>query len=256
MDVPVYGNTAITPAPPPPPAVPPRPLGDLSTATIIEIGDITAAQFSTDVGRHMKRCMRVLLHALSEFPGTTWQQRWDKAGLNELGTPVTTLAPDESKRSLINTAADFAFCMRLIHPSLEAFKATKHFRYSDRFRKVAADPLLEKFSDQALHAAASADRRQSAIFDVCAALTVFGIDLADLTPQALLHYINESSRYRIAHNPSSGRGFVGGLAWAVLYDIGVFPATAPRSLAAARTRGQQTVEQLVDRFVAAQQCDS
>lgn len=215
-----------------------------------EIADLTAEQFNTSVGRHMKRCMRLLLQTLDEIPGDTWQQRWDNAGLNSYGHPVSGLIKEEGKRALVNTAADFAYCIRLIRPSLDAFKATKHFRYTDRFRKVAADPLLEDFSSQVMRAAASPDRRQAAIFEICAALTVFGIDLADLTPQALLHYINECHRYRTAHmaQKRSGHGFVGGLAWAVLYEMGAFPASAPRSLAAARTRGQQTVEELVDRF--------
>ncbi|MBS1694746.1 MAG: site-specific integrase [Actinobacteria bacterium] len=139
--------------------------------------------------------------------------------------------------------------MRLIQPSLEAFKATKHFRYSDRFRAIANDPMLEDFSARVMEAPASLDRRQAAIFDVCAALTIFGISLVGLTPEALLHYVNECQRYRTTLSTTkTPKGFVGGLAWAVLYDMGAFPPAAPRSMAAARTRGQRTVEQLVDRF--------
>ncbi len=139
--------------------------------------------------------------------------------------------------------------MRLIQPSLEAFNATKHIRYTDRFRRLANDPRLEDFSANAMQAPASVDRQQQAIFHVCAALTVFGIALADLTPEALLHYISECHRLRTTvATTKTTRGFVGGLAWAVLYDMGVFPPTAPRSLAAARTRGQRTVEEMVDRF--------
>ena len=177
------------------------------------------------------------MNHLSAFSGETWQQRWESAGLNNYGHPVSDLADqDQPLRARVNAAAELAYRMRVIQPSLEAFKATKHFRYSDRFRAMANDPLLEDFSNRVMEAPASLGRRQAAIFVVCAALTIFGISLADLTPEALLHYVNECQRYRTTLSPTrSPQGFVGGLAWAVLYDMGAFPPAAPSRSASATT---------------------
>ena len=250
-DTPAYGSGVVSPAPPPLPVKPPRPLAELATASVDVIVALAGDQCSdSSHAARTKLGMRVLLERLSAFPGATWQQRWESAGLNDHGNPVGDLAGDnETLRSRVNGAAELAYCMRVIRPSLEAFTATKHLRYSDRFRRIANDPLLEDFSARVMRAAVSLDRRQQAIFQVCAALTVFGIALADLTPEGLLHYVNECHRYRAAVSPRKPpKGFVGGLAWGVLYEMGAFPPLAPRSLSAARTRGQRTIEELVDRF--------
>jgi hypothetical protein len=193
--------------------------------------------------------MSWLLEELSAFEGETWQQRWEAAGLNQPGHPVADLGgADQRRRAGINTAASHAFCMRLIQPSLAGFRSTKTFRYADRFRRIAGDPLLEECCRRLSERSVSVDRQEQAVFDLCCALTVFGIDLAELTPEALLDFVAECRRWRLARAERKHVRTLGAnLIWPVLYEMGVFPASAPRSLQAAQTRGQRSVEELVDR---------
>src|SRR6266568_2279208 len=134
----------LTAAEPPVPEKPPRPFGDLATASAAQIADLAAEHFSVERnGRALNRHgMLWLLERLEEFPGRTWQQRWEAAGLNGPGHPVESLAGDDrQRRTRFNAAAQHAYCMRLIRPSLAAFNATRLFRYADRFRRVAGDRL-------------------------------------------------------------------------------------------------------------------
>jgi len=208
-----------------------------------------AVAANRDAARATRLAMEWLLEALSRFPGETWQQRWEAAGLNQPAHPAADLGgTDHQRRVQINTAAGHAFCVRLIQPSLAAFRSTRHFRYPERFRGLAADPLLEELCGRVEQLPVSAERQQQAIFDACCALTVFGINLADLTPQALLYFVEECRTYRTSiARAATSRTLGANLLWPVLYDMGRFPASGPASLTAARTRGQRTTEELVDR---------
>jgi hypothetical protein len=78
-----------------------------------------------------------------------------------------------------------------------------------------------------------------------------GIALADLTPEAFLHYVWESRDHGLAFKGrgETGRGqFPGQLAWQVLHDMGHFPSGTPATLRAAVLSGRRTVEELVDRY--------
>lgn len=231
----------ITPGMPPPPEKPPRPLGELSLAPASWIADLAANNFSVERnGRtRYRHGMLWLLERLEEFPGRTWQDRWEAAGLNSPDRPVEELAGDDpDRRTRFCAAAQHAYCMRLIQPSLTAFAATRlvRHRYADRFRRVAGDGLLEEFCQRMDRHPATADRRREAIRDVCAMLTVFGIDLDGLTVEAVLHYAQ--------HAPGLTATAT---AWPILHDMGRFPAWAPHTLQDAKIRGQQSIEALVAR---------
>ena len=235
----VAGLTQIVAEPPPVPDKPSRPVGDLSTASVDEIVEVLVGQFA-DVNRNTladyKHGMRRLLELLVAHPGPTWQQRWEAAGLNEPGRAVTDLVEDDPQwRSRIIRAAGNAFCMRLIRPSMPALRATNPPQYVEKFLRIAQDPLLEEFRSRLARHPVSADLRKRAIGQLCRALTVFGIDLADLTPGALVKFAED--------NP--GCGIAG--AWPLLHDMGRFPAWVPRTLQDARIRGRQSIEDLVDR---------
>lgn len=85
--------TQIVPEPPPVPARPPRPLGELSSAPSDQIVALVAEEFA-DVSRNAradyKHGMRRLLHLLAAEPGQTWQERWEAAGLNQPGRAAPT----------------------------------------------------------------------------------------------------------------------------------------------------------------------
>lgn len=192
--------------------------------------------------------MGMLLEHLEKHPGETWQQRWEAAGLNEPGASVCALAePASPKHYRLNAATGQAFTMRLIQPTLRAFRAYSFFRYPDWFRRVARNPLLEEFCAKLENKPISLVLKRKAKFDLCSALTVFGIDLADLTPEALLHYAVESRKHGLTKGERPGDGvFAATQVWPVLYDMGHFPASAPRTLRAAVTKGQRTMAELVD----------
>ncbi|MFE3451666.1 hypothetical protein ACFXJ8_22350 [Nonomuraea sp. NPDC059194] len=153
---------------------------------------------------------------------------------------------DRVRRNALNLAAGHAFAMRLIRPSLLGFRVNRFFAYAPWFRRVAQDPLLEEFCRRADQLPVSSGRRSRAKFDLCCALTIFGIDLDGLTPEAFLHYATESRTHGLADGRSGS--FAGVLAWPILHEIGQFPASTPKTLRAAVTRGQLPVEEIVDRY--------
>lgn len=246
-----FAPTALTPAPPPLPARPPRSLGDFSTASVEEVAEAAAQHFSAHVSYKWKtrRGMSDLLQHLAKFPGNTWQERWEASGLNERGRPVGGLAEEDDKlqRNRLNAAAGHAFAMRLIRPDLLSFRSNPLWNYPRWFRDVAKDPWLEEFCTRLDKMPVSGARRGKARFDVCCALTVFGIDLKDLTPEALLHYAVESRTHGLAGESRASGTFAATLAWPVLHEMGQFPASAPKTLRAAVTRGQLSVEEIVGR---------
>lgn len=248
----VFSPTALIPAPPEPPLKPPRPLGELATATAEEIAVLVAEVFADarDTRNHTRWGMRGLLGILGGYPGQTWQQRWDSAGLNEPGATVSGVAGScgPTLRGRLNTAVAHAFAARLVQPTLRAFRAYRFGRYPQWFRTAARDPLVDEFFTRTTALPVSRERQQNARFDLCCALTVFGIDLADLTPEALLHYAAESRTYGLSpgYQPRDG-AFAATHAWTVLHDMGVFPASAPRTVRVAVTKGQRSPAELVDR---------
>jgi site-specific recombinase XerD len=247
-----FTPTAVKPAPPPEPAVPPRPLGDLSQATAGEIASLAHRAWKdakrTTAVRRRDAVLRLLEH-LHGFDGHTWQQRWEAAGLNESGRLQEVAAARADGNATVTAGAWHLFCMRVVRPSLPAFRSIRLVTYPDQFRRIAADPLLDAFFARVDTLPTYVASRRTALFDVTCALTVFGIGLADLTPPALLHYAVESRRQHLVRGGTPGDGsYAGGLAWTALHQMGHFPASTPHSLRAALTRGQRTIEDLVDRY--------
>lgn len=178
-----------------------------------------------------------LLERLEEFPGSTWQQRWNAAGLNDPDHPVEELAGnDPDRRTRFTAAAQHAYCMRLIQPSAAAVAATRLFRYVELFRRVAGDPLLEEFCQRLERHPVTTERQTKATLDVCAMLTLYGVDMEGLTAEAVMHYAEQASGSTATAT-----------AWPVLHEMGRFPVWAPRTLQDARVRGQQSIETLVGR---------
>lgn len=245
--------TAIQPAPPTSPAVPPRPLGELGKASPDQIAELAVrafndAQKKTRGGR--RRSVLLMLGHLEGFPGDTWQQRWEASGLNDPGNPAIALGGDDRTRQIkFGAGARHLFCMRVVRPSLEAFRSNMFTRYPQHFQRIAADPELDAYFAAVAATGMRAASKNRALFDVTCALTVFGIAMKDLTPEAFLHYAAECRAKRLtcqAHPDAAA--FAGVQAWKILFDTGHFPASAPHSLRAAVTKGQRTVEELIDRY--------
>lgn len=230
----------------------PRPHGDLTTASVERIARLAATVWDgADITRQQRvAATQHVLAYLTEFVGQTWQQRWDASPLgrgeitvNSLGSRRTTgLAYGPGLRSL--------FCLRVVQPTLLALRVNSFTDYSSFFITAQADPLLDKFAEHADAHDMSWQHRREAVFDVCCALTVQGIGLADLTPAALIHHGHETRRAKAVMRPGKkdANRFVGPSAWNVLHRMGHFPAGTPLTMRAALHRGQLSVEQMIGRY--------
>lgn len=190
-----------------------------------------------------------MLNHLSEFTGETWQQRWDDSGLNDLPRPVSDLADNKYHGYDMTYGLKSLLLMRLIKPSLPAFRANNFVDYATLYRRSQQDPLLDKFFDQARQTRAGTRHQDRALFDVCCALTTQGIALTDLTPEGLLHYANEYRRHHLVGGARTGSNrFAGLLAWEILHQMGHFPPDTPPTLRSFIYKGQRTPEQMVDHY--------
>ncbi|MFD3458296.1 tyrosine-type recombinase/integrase [Nocardia fluminea] len=242
-------------APAPIPINPPRPFGDRTAAAAEHIVDAYRRNWPGLASANRQRNIVGLGHVLdhlSRFPGETWQQRWEAAGLNERHTPlgevlITEIGPStKNRRSEITAAMRILFCMRVIQPSIAGFRSNKFGGYPESFGLVQKDRLLDRFFAE-VEARTHIPRRhrKHALFDVCCALTTQGIALSDLTPEALLHYAFENQRHGTA---VCGKGLPGKLAWQVLHEMGHFPPSTPPTLGASLVVGQLSMAQLVDLY--------
>jgi len=149
---------------------------------------------SADNRWNRSRGARDLLQHLSQFPGETWQERWEASGFNQGGNPVSVLRSAPRERSQIGTGAACLLCLRIIQPSLEAFRSNTFLYYGQRFLAAQNDPLLEKFWADTQATPVNPIHHGTALFDIAVAITTQGIALADLTPEAFLHYAWECRR--------------------------------------------------------------
>jgi len=77
----------MAPKPPPLPATPPGPFGDLSRTSIGEITKLAArppAPVSASTISNRRHGTRMILQHLAGSDGATWQERWEAAGLATL----------------------------------------------------------------------------------------------------------------------------------------------------------------------------
>jgi site-specific recombinase XerC len=243
---------SVNAAPAPPPVVPPRPQGDLTRACIEDIVQAVRTTWPTNSADNRwrrSRGTRDLLHHLGEFPGQSWQDRWEASGFNEPACPVSVLRSAPRDRSQIGTGAACLFCLRVIQPSLDAFRSNSFLYYGKRFLVAQNDPLLEKFWAQVQNTLVNPIHHGTALFDVAVALTTQGIALADLSPAAFLHYAWECRRRGLVLGArGAGSRFPGQLAWQALHAMGHFPPQGPATLKAALLTGRLTVEEMVDRY--------
>jgi site-specific recombinase XerC len=244
----------IIPAPPEIPAIPPGPFGDLSRRSATELAglvgevwrQVTPVRSEADDRR---RGAAFLLDHLASFGGETWQHRWEASGLDAAGRPAADLAGvvGLAGRSL-QRGLRALFCIRAIRPSMPAFYNTRMIRYSENFRAIQDDPLLNAFFDHVDAADATHHDKCVAKADLAAALTVFGIGLADLKPQFLLYFSLESRNVpRSGGAPQPGFQFNARQTWRFLHSMGLFPSSVPETVREAVIRGQLSVAELVNR---------
>ncbi|WP_433700799.1 hypothetical protein [Nocardiopsis sp. CA-288880] len=237
----------------PAPAVPdspPRPFGVLDRASIDTLVALVAEQIgSQEKSPRNKRSTgaRRLLEHLATFKGSTWQDRWQASGLNEGGRPVSALVANKYHGYNMTHGLKALLCLRVIQPSLLAFRSNKFNQYPHAFREAQGDALLDTFFEQVARLPAQRKHQYRALFDVACALTTQGIALAALTPQALLYYAHECRRLgAVVADNGSGTTYPGLMAWDVLHGMGHFPPGTAPTLRTYIYKGQRTVEEMVD----------
>jgi site-specific recombinase XerC len=243
-----FTRPAITAAPAPCPEVPPRPRGELDAADVEQIREIAAAVWPHPPSRRTSRDrgLRRLLEHLAGFDGETWQQRWHASGLNGRGRPVRDLVAGDGHRAELTQAFEALCCLRIVEPSLEAFRSNNFKDFPQAFRVAQADPVLDGFFAAVDAMDASRHFKRRAVFDVCCALVTQGIAFGDLTPEAFLHYARATRDAGLS--AYSYATYVGHLAWQVLRETGHFPRSTPATLRAALRARQLSPTELVDQY--------
>lgn len=232
------------------PTTPPQPFGNLSRASIGDLvklaGDKLGSQLDSPRAKRRSGA-RHLLEYLNALDGLTWQERWLASGLDTGERPVSDLDPDKYRGYNLTHGLKALLCLRVITPSLTAFRGNKFNQYPYAFQEAQGDPLLDKFVEEASRSRASKRHQYRALADVCCALTTQGTALADLTPDALLFYANECRRLNlvVSARPDSNR-FAGLLAWDILHGMGHFPPGTPPTLRTYIYKGQKSPEEMVD----------
>ncbi|MFC9982871.1 hypothetical protein [Gordonia sp. NPDC127522] len=167
-------------------------------------------------------------------------------------------AGDAAPTGTTTARAEFAqglealFALRVIRPTLQAFRANKLMRYSHEFAQAESDPELERFIAAVNETDASDKFKRWAAFDVCTALTYQGIPIADLTPEAFMDYAVRTRETTGRNGEHLGK-YVGHLAWQILHGCGHFRASAPPTLRGALRAPQLTTTQMVDQYPVASQ---
>ncbi|WP_332603162.1 site-specific integrase [Arthrobacter sp. S2(2024)] len=240
-------RSVITPAPATAPAVPPRPHGDLNKGTLETINGLVDLIWPrTQPRRSLRRAgLRWLLGYLEGHPGKTWQQRWIASGLNDGKRRIRELTTGNLRldRELGHSLL-LLCCLRVIRPSLAAFRVNSFVRYHEHFEAAQNDPDLERFLTLVDKHETSGHFKRCARFDVAAALTTQGIAFADLSAEALLHYAVAT---REGGWGAGYESYVGHLAWRVMAESGHFPAHVPATLRGAMRAPAMTPAELVDR---------
>lgn len=241
-----FVRSAVIAAPAPMPAVPPRPRGVLDSASVAEIREVAAATWPEPASRRHSRDrgLRNLLDHLAGFPGEAWQGRWESSGLNRRGRPVRGLGETSRQGTELTQALEVLFCLRIVQPTLEAYRSNKFFEIAEAFQVAEHDDLLDGFFSAVAASATTPHYKRRAVFDVSCALITQGIEYRDLTPEAFLYYARATRDSAVA--AYSWATYVGHLAWQVMYETGHFHRSAPSTLRSALRAPQLTPTEMVE----------
>lgn len=187
-----------------------------------------------------------LLGYLSERSGSTWQERWLASGLDDGTRRVRELTTGNQRvDEELGHSLMLLCCLRVIRPSLAAFRANSFVRYHEHFEAAQNDPNLNRFLVLVDRQDTSPHYKRCARFDVAAALTSQGIVFAELTAEALLHYAVAT---RAGGWGGGYESYVGHLAWQVLSEAGHFPPNVPATLRGAMRAPAMTPIELVKQY--------
>lgn len=235
-------------------STPPRPFGDLSTAGIDELVEISRNAWPGTKSPLEKRArgVRFLLGHLESFKGNSWQDRWIASGLDSGDITAWDLCPASSIAAGLspNLGLRAMVCLRAVRPSLRALRAHTLPAFWESFQTVQQDPLLDEAMERISKLPVTIAQKRAAWLDLATVTAVQDITIADLTPEALLYYSLQCRHLGVAPGRTKGLQdtFAGRLVWEVLYRMGHFPSGTPATLRGAILPGRLTPEELVCRY--------
>ncbi|WP_316959576.1 site-specific integrase [Streptomyces sp. TRM68367] len=191
-----------------------------------------------------------VLEYLLDFPGQTWQERWDASPVGQGLVAANTLGTRRSTGLAITPGVRALYCLRVIQPTLLTFRRNVLHNFAPMFVAAQGDPLLNKYAAQVEAQPMRHIHRREAMSELCTLLAVQGVSLSDVTPSAVLHFTQENRRARSVLQPGNkvANRLVGQGMWNVLHAMGHFTPATPSTLRAALMRGQRTVEEMVDQY--------
>jgi site-specific recombinase XerD len=229
--------------------------GDLSQAPADAVVDAVLAAWSprnTTMRSARRLGTRALLDYVARFSGRAWQDRWVAAGLDDGSVAAADVLAAEGlvqPRMNLTIGVRALFCLRVIRPSRAALDVNKVVNLAPALQVAEQDPMLDKYVEEVARSGRAVSAQREALFDVAATLVTQGIRLADLTPEALLHYALESRQLHAARlGPRTNRRLPAHVAWDVLAGMQHFPPSAPPRLRACFTTRQLTPTEIVDRY--------
>ncbi|MFF3252716.1 tyrosine-type recombinase/integrase [Actinacidiphila glaucinigra] len=193
---------------------------------------------------------RRVLGYLADFPGGTWQERWDASPIGQGLVAANSLGTRRGTGLAIAPGVRALYCLRVIRPSLLTFRRNPFQNFAPMFIAAQADPLLDEYAEQVQAHQLRHVHRREALSELCTLLTVQGVALGDVTAPAVLHFTQENRRARGTLQPGNktANRLVGQGMWNVLHAMGRFPPSTPATLRAALMRGQRSVEEMVDQY--------
>lgn len=161
------------PAAPATAAVPPRPFGDLSHTSSRDLVDLAGSFGPGSKPSRLQRqaSTRSLLDYLRQITSGTWQQRWDASplGRGEIGGGDLDVAGAPPWGLALGVRQ--LFCLRVIQPTLLAFRRHPFSGYNIHFVAAQSDPLLDKFVEHVQADPMPHQHQTNAISDLCCLLT-------------------------------------------------------------------------------------
>ncbi|MFD9474042.1 tyrosine-type recombinase/integrase [Streptomyces goshikiensis] len=233
----------------------PRPHGEFATASVSLLSQVAgSSSIWPDTPRatrlNWKSSTRVLLEYLLDFPGETWQERWDASPLGQGQITADEVGSRRTTGIGVIAGIRALYCLRVIQPTPLAFRRNPLPNYGAMFIAAQEDQLLNEYAEQVRAHQFRQMHRRDAINELCMLLTVQGVALSDVTPAALLHFTHENRKARCILQPGSqaSNRLIGRGVWNVLHAMGHFPPSTPESMRAALLRGQRSIEELVDQY--------
>jgi integrase len=227
----------------------PEPFGDLSRATIDDLTHMACSVLPrSDIQLDKRRrSIRRMAEHLSQFPGDTWQQRWEASGFEDGGSRIGELNPPKTASWTMTSGFSWLVAMRVLVPSLPVLVRTVVDDYAPIFVACQQDKCLEQIVDRIDQAPTSEHQKHRAKYELALALTSLAIPASDLAPAGLVHF---GLAFRDTHTAkdSHERKLAGSLIWEAMHGLGLFPDGTPPTMRVALVGGKKSVAELVDTY--------